>query len=632
MIISVQIARLQLFALINQEINYIICKLKKKQWHVPGREMCYTTIVFRVVLGFQEEGLLVFIAWLAFLLGGAASMAYAEGGFAIPRGTLLHSGLDTAFVAYCALFIAVILLWATIVGKILSKFLHLPSIAGQIIGGLLLGPSCLDICGWRIFTIPVYFIDYTTGLSYSLISSDLYAFFIILLSSVLTVSYLLWIAGHETDVRDILKVGRAAISAGFLGAVLPIVLSWIMLFYCMPGLFTSLQAIGMGLVLAATSVTIPVAMLFAKNMMHLRSSKATLGAAIIDDILAVILLSAFFIGMQSGIFGVHGYTLHGHQISLSQAFLYMVGSFFAIFIIGYYVIPPIISWLGTKKRAYLVPAVANSFMLLYFAFAELVGGLAGITGAYFAGVFHRQGDDGHHAEKIISPFVHTILLPVFLGSIGLQVDLSVLSLWQWALVGFILIIAILSKLLACYAAIWISNWGVVDQENRWTWLDGFLFGSSMIARGEVGLVVSTILRGSGLLSQELYSIAIVVIVLTTIAAPIMLALGLSVMERAAYKEDREFSLTIGPFKQIGTIPMFDIIVAHIGATQTHMTVSFSRERRIVSLDGERVKIILCPQEGIIFEGDKGMIKQILTSVQQAVAQDSQRLQIATLQE
>lgn len=561
------------------------------------------------------------------------SMA-AEVPLTIPRSVLISSGLDTVFVAYCALFVACILLWATAIGRLLSTYARLPSIAGQIIGGIILGPSCLNIGGWRLFSQPVYFTDHISGTAYALASADVYIFFIVLLSSVFTVSYLLWIAGHETDVRDIIKVGKAAVSAGFLGAVLPIIFAWLVLAYGVANFFSPMQSLCIGLILAATSVTIPVAMLVSKNMMHLRSSKATLGAAIIDDILAVIFLSAFFIAVQSGMLGDSVNALHNaHTVSLWQAITYMLGSFVVIFAVGYYCIPPIITWLSTKNRAHLVPAVANGIMLVYFAFAELVGGLAGITGAYFAGISHRHGDHDHHAEKIISPFVHTILLPLFLGSIGLQIDISSLPLWQWAVVGLIFIIAVCSKMLACYLALWLSNWGVRESASRWTMLDGFLFGSSMIARGEVGLVVSTILYGSGLLNQDHYIIAIVVIVLTTIAAPIFLAFGLSALKKRALDEQmHEFSITIGPFKHIGTTAMFDIIVAHIHDNQTHMTVSFSQERKIVSLEGEKVKIILRPQEGIVFEGDRGMIRDVLQGVHQDLVGESGRLQIPTLQE
>jgi len=555
--------------------------------------------------------------------------------FSIPPTVLVNSGLDTAFVAHCAFFVACVLVWSVLCGWVLHRVCAIPTIAGQIIGGIFLGPSLLNIGGWAIFSYPVYFTDRTSGTVYSLITSDLCAFFVLLLSAVLTVSYLLWIAGYETDIHDIAKVGRAAISAGFLGAVLPIAVMWIGLMIIAPHLFSVVQAVGMGLIFAATSVSIPIAMLFSLKMMHLRSSKATLGAAIIDDIVAVILLSIFFIAAQSGFFGAPaGSAMHGHTVSLMHALGYLVLSFVVIIAVGAYVIPHLIRWLGAKDRAHLIPSVTNGVMLMYFAFAELVGGLAGITGAYFAGLFHRRGDDHGHAQGIIAPFAQTILLPLFLGSVGLQINVGILTVGQWLLVGYVLILALVSKLGACFIAMWISNWGVRDEQQRWSWLDGFLFGASMVARGEVGLVVSTVLCGSALITQEQYVIAVVAILLTTIASPILLAAGLSYLQTAAAErgeQDAEFSCTIGPFAHIGTSRMFDIIGTYMQERQTHLSTTLNQERQMITLDGEKVKIILCPQEGIVLQGDKGRIQAILIEFQKTLNEENRRLLPPALQ-
>ncbi len=140
-----------------------------------------------------------------------------------------------------------------------------------------------------------------------------------------------------------------------------------------------------------------------------------------------------------------------------------------------------------------------------------------------------MGDAEHNAEKTISPYVNTFLLPLFLASIGLQIDMHVLALHEWLVVGLLLVIAIVSKLIGCWIATSISNLVAGnDAAQHWTLLETYIFGSSMVARGEVGLVVSTILRGTGLITSPQYTIAVVVIVLTTIATPIMLAIGFSI--------------------------------------------------------------------------------------------------------
>ena len=159
--------------------------------------------------------------WVLLSFVGCSSNIFGTP-LAIPQGVLIASGLSAPFVAKFALFVALLLLWTVAFGKVLKVLLHCPTIAGQIIGGILLGPSFINIAGAKLFVEPLTVIDNATGVLYSLASSDLFIFFILLISSALTVSYLMWIAGHETDIRDIIKVGVTAISAGFLGALLPI--------------------------------------------------------------------------------------------------------------------------------------------------------------------------------------------------------------------------------------------------------------------------------------------------------------------------------------------------------------------------------------------------------------------------
>lgn len=563
---------------------------------------------------------------LAVVMGWGSCLSACDRALAIPGGVLIGSGLDVSFVARFALFIAVVLLWTVSSGKLLKRFFRLPSIAGQIIGGIVLGPSLINIQGHAVFSQPVHFIDMCSGATYWLLSSDLFIFFIVLLSSALTVSYLMWIAGHETDIKDILSVGVTATSAGILGAILPIISVAGVITIIWPDFFSPAQVIGLGIIFSATSVSIPVAMLFAYNKMHLKSSKATMGAAIIDDIVAVILLSVFFICLQSEAFGVvEGFVSPAHTSTLTEALLYMVASFVTIFSVGYFIIPPLVSWLQQNHRSHLIASVANGTMLMYFAFAELVGGLAGITGAYFAGLFHRMGDTRHRAEKVISPFVNATLLPLFLGSIGLQLNVRLLSSWhQWVIVVVLLIVAILSKLAACYLATALSNVSGRRSSQRWSLLDGYLFGSSMVARGEVGLVIGTILYGSHILSQEQYVIAVVVIVLTTIAAPIMLALGFTQLD--IVPSEKGYRLNIGTFSNIGTVQMFNIIISRIEAAHgLKTTIRISEGRKVVSLQKAGVKIILCPEDGVIFEGNREKIEEIMRAVKSGISDDLEKL-------
>jgi Kef-type K+ transport system membrane component KefB len=445
----------------------------------------------------------------------------------IPLGLLPQVGLDTSFVATFCLFVAILLLWTTTIGLLCKKFFNLPVIAGQIIAGIVLGPSVFNIARVAFFAQSLTLVDHVTYTVYTLIASDLFVFFIMLVASALTVPYLLWIAGHETNVTDVAKVGGVAIVAGLLGAVVPIMMITA-LYYTgiMPWHFV--HYVSIGLIFSATSVSIPVAMLCAFNKMHLKSSKATLGAAVIDDIIAVILLSIFFLYVQAGLFGndiVRADLGNVHTTSIGYAMGCLVAAFTFLMVVGYYVVAPFIRWLDRNQYDNLFGVVATGVMLLYFAGAELMGGLAGITGAYFAGLFHRMGDARHLAEKSISPFVNAILLPLFLGSIGLQVNIGSLSFFDWGMVLVLLVCAIVSKFIGCAIATAGSTMLSSSKMGKWTALETYLFSSSMVARGEVGLVISTILYGLHIIEPNQYGIVIVVIVLTTVITPIMLAAG-----------------------------------------------------------------------------------------------------------
>ena len=564
------------------------------------------------------------IYFLGLFLSLFSSSTVLCGSLSIPEGTLAYSGLSAEFVAHFALFIAILLFGTIAFGKIFKKIFRLPIIAGQILGGIILGPSFLDMRQIPVFSAPVEFVDRITGHIYSLASSDLFIFFILLISSAMTVSYLLWIAGHETNIKDIIKVGLTASTAGVLGAVVPVAMTIVTVFFVLSKEFSYVQSIAVGVIFAATSVSIPIAMLFARNKMSLKSSKATLGAAIIDDIVAVILLSLFTLSLQAGFFGKVSTTLKAHNISgIGQALAFMVMGLFIIAIIGYYIIPAIIRWLRSMQISHLIAPFAQVCMFAFFAFAELFGGLAGITGAYFAGLFHRTGDERHRAEKVISPFVNTFLLPLFLGSIGLQINISVLSLSEWVTVTILLIVAVVSKFVGCYASTILSNLVRGKSDYRWSTLDGFLFGSSMIARGEVGLVIATVLNGSKIITLEQYVICVVVIVLTTIVSPVMLAFGFYFYDKQDNAGAKgEHTVRFGLFNGIGTTQMFNIIVSTI-ETQNELKTSLqmSEGRKIVNLEGKSVKIILCPEEGIIFKGSKTQICDILNTVRQDIMLD-----------
>ena len=540
----------------------------------------------------------------------------------IPTNLIINAGVTPHFVAKFALFIAFLLLGTICIGRMLRMLFKIPAIAGQIIGGIVLGPSLLNLTAWQMFSERVVFGDLSTGFEYSFASCDLFVLFVLLISAGFTVTYLLWIAGHETDIKDILKVGVTATGAGIFGAVIPIVViaAWLVWFNGM----TLATAIGIGLIFAATSVSIPVAMFFSQKKMHLQSSKATLGAAIIDDIFAVILLSLFMMGLQTGLFGGNIDTsLLGHTSGVLDALGFMLLAFVAFGIVGYFGMVPFIGWISKRERIHLISATATIFMLSYFAFSELIGGLAGITGAYFAGMFHRMADKKHYAVKAISPYVNAILLPIFLGSIGLQINLKLLTWSDWKTVFILTILAIITKFMGTYLATGISNVFGNRNKYRWSNLDSYIFGAAMVARGEVGLVVATLLKAVGVLDFSTYIVSVVVIILTTIISPMLLMLGFKWADSHPEKDvDLGYKINIGRFKSIGTLSMFNSILGIVEvAKSVNTTIELSEGRKIANLEGLGVKIIYTPEVGIILEGKREQINEILQLVQHKIYEE-----------
>ena len=441
-----------------------------------------------------------------FLLSGCTTI-FASGA---PLESLSALSANAHFIAQSALFISLVLAGVITIGMLLKRFLKLPEIAGQIIGGIILGPSLINIASFSLFNTS-FTVTFGQQMS-ALPAAQAILFFIGMISALITVPSLLWMAGHETDLPALKKVGFVAVMAGILGALVPLVLIG---FFGYSIGFSLAQSIGLGLIFSATSVSIPVAMLIGLNKMKTRVAGATLAAAVVDDIVAVILLSLFFIVIP-------GAGADAHSSLLSS--LGSLGAAFVLFAVsGICIMPRILSWVKNFKDESLLAAVAFILSSAYFVVAELIGGLAGITGSYFAGLFHARSDAQHSAYKILQPFVQTILLPLFLGSIGLTLDLSLLSAYQWAMALIIMIVAIASKCLACALTTWLSN--RFSSGQRWSLIETFLFGAAMTARGEVGLVIASIMKAHGLLSAEWYALAVVVIVLTTLATPALLSWG-----------------------------------------------------------------------------------------------------------
>ena len=199
---------------------------------------------------------------------------------------------------------------------------------------------------------------------------------------------------------------------------------------------------------------------------------------------------------------------------------------------------------------------------------------------------------------------------------------------DWIVVGLVLTVSIIAKMIACWCATGLDNIIMGQRQNRWQAVETYLFGASMVARGEVGLVVATLLYGSQMLNQSQYSIAVVTIVLTTIAAPIMLSLGFTWLERQHLGADRIYTLKLGQFSALGTEYVFALIKKQLESSKEYtMSAHMSDNDEIISIDDKDLKVILSHDHGIVIKGDRAHVQQLMTMIKEAVSEDVKLLSV-----
>ncbi|MGI8730914.1 MAG: cation:proton antiporter [Solirubrobacteraceae bacterium] len=361
-----------------------------------------------------------------------------------------------------------IVLLAAKLGDELFRRLSQPTIVGEILAGLLVGPAVFGLVE----------------------PSDVLEVF-----AELGVVFLLFWVGLETKLSDLREVGPTAVSVGMLGVVIP--------FGAGVGLGLALgestaTALFLGAALVATSVGITSAVLLELGVMDRRASRTILGAAIVDDILALLLVA-----VASGVAVAGGVDVAAIAVTAAIAF-----GFIAFVALG-----------GTKllqkrpallhaphfSESPLLPAVIICLGLAAFA-AQI--GLAAIIGAFLAGMIIAETKDQSPIEAEIAP-LYAFLPPFFFAFIGIQVSLSVLAdPGTLALLAAVTVLAILTKFAGAYV-------GALRLGRR----DAAFVGAGMVPRGEVGIIVAGIGAATGTIDAELFAVIVTMSVLTTLIVP-----------------------------------------------------------------------------------------------------------------
>jgi Kef-type K+ transport system membrane component KefB len=382
------------------------------------------------------------------------------------------------------LAIVVIIVAAKLGGFISTRF-NQPSVLGELLAGLLLGPTLLDMLhSWSF----LFHDGETVGELISVMAE-------------LGVILLMLLAGLELHLPDLLHAGKVSAFSGILGVLLPLALGFgTAVFFGA----SSEEGLFLGLTLAATSVSISAQTLMELKVLRSRVGLALLGAAVFDDILVILVLSIAFVLVGGSAGGLGGVLL---TVVKMIAYIGVASA------IGLWLLP----WLAHKINRLPISkgtlAVVLVICLLFSYAAEIIGGMAAITGAFLAGLFLGRTPFKEEIEEGISAMAYAFFVPIFFVNIGLEVDLRAISGNAWWFAAVFTLISIVSK---------IGGSGLGAKMAGFTNRESLQLGIGMVSRGEVGLIVASFALVEGLISPEYFSIAVFMVIIATLVTPPML--------------------------------------------------------------------------------------------------------------
>lgn len=367
-----------------------------------------------------------------------------------------------------------------------SRRIGIPAVIGQLLVGIVLGPAVL---GW--------------------VQGDTFVH----MFSEIGVIILMFIAGLESNLELLKKYIKPAFSVAITGVILPLCLIFLTgkLFD-----FHMHEAIFLGVVFSATSVSISVEVLKELGYLESKEGMTILGAAVIDDILAVIILSTFV-----SLFGSAATSSEPKMsflITLLLQVLYFVGIYFVVKWIAPYL-------MSLSEKIFVPSAVILMSLVIGLGMAyiaELVG-LSGVVGAFFAGIAIGQTPYKTSVDHSIEPIGYAVFIPVFFVSIGLNMTFDGLGKDLLFIIS-LTVVAVLTKWLGC---------GMGAKVAGMDYNSGDIIGAGMVSRGEMALIIAQLGYESKLLSADYYSSIILVIILTTLIAPFMLKAAVKRKKKAA---------------------------------------------------------------------------------------------------
>jgi len=374
----------------------------------------------------------------------------------------------------------------------------MPVVLGELLAGIIVGPFALG--GIPIFNgEPLVVLDETVR-------------HIGEISAIV----ILFIAGLEITPREFLKGGAASFTVGSLGVIVPFFVGYYV-FTAIIGL-EALQAMLIATALTATSIAISIQVLTELGKMKSKEARLILGAAIVDDILAIAALSVVTTMVQTG-------NTIPNIIDITFLILKILGLFAIVLVGAILVIPRILHVERLWRSEGSVEGITTAAFFGTAGIAAFVG-LSPIVGAFSIGMAVASTRVIKQIEEYVSK-LGIIFAPLFFAIIGAQVDLRGVNLNVLYVAGAMIAVAIITKLIGCGIPAMIF----LKEKSK-----AMKVGIGMISRGEVGLIVAGVGVSSGALSTDIYTSVIIMVAVTTIITPIWLKM-------AYKKEDTSESTT-----------------------------------------------------------------------------------------
>ena len=385
--------------------------------------------------------------------------------------------------------LALILIFTKVLGIFMKK-LGLPQVVGAIIAGLLLGGAIWSpLTGGRF--VPVRTSDALTVIAE------------------IGVIMIMFSAGLETDLKELKSTGPVAALIAAFGVIVPLGLGFLvaMPFFGTADLHAVLSCVFVGVIITATSVSITVETLKELGKLKGRVGTAILSAAIIDDVIGIIILTV--------VMGLKNPSGGGAAAAAVDTIVKTV-LFFIVAIGAGLMLHRLFKWLAKKyPHRRRIPIMGLAMCFVYAYAAEHFFGIADITGAYLAGIILSDLKETGYIEHKVDVGSYMIFSPVFFAAIGIKTTFEGMTAGILLFALLFVLVGISGKILGCGGAAKFCRFGFKDS---------LKIGVGMIARGEVALIVAQKGMDSGVIPPVYLSAVIVLVIASSLLAPVLLKL------------------------------------------------------------------------------------------------------------